>query len=219
MPRKERVASPKHPLTVLFHNTITARMLRLLIVGGRHHASRVHDGVSPPLRAREPFPLAQDLDKLATDIEGEGRKRKIGKLKASVLAWTVLIALLGRHAHAEPNTTVYDVPTTMGATTERNTTPCGAEVRSWLESFVAGVQIIVVRNREHIAITYLDATRIPDDEYKSGDLLFGFWVQKTKTIYVALEGDAVHPKVTVAFIIQDEDTTCYEKWEGLGLRR
>lgn len=129
----------------------------------------------------------------------------------------MIIVALCATARAGGNT-IYIVPASMGAIVENNHTPCGTDTRAWLEQFVNGLQIIVIRNREHIAITYADKTRSPDHELP-GDLLIGFWLATQKTIYVALEGDVVHPRVTVAFIIRDGESTCYEKWEGLGIQR
>jgi hypothetical protein len=128
----------------------------------------------------------------------------------------ILIALCAT-AVANTNTT-YVVPASMGAVIENNSTPCGVDARTWLEQFVKGLQVIVIGKRAHIAIVYSDTTRLPDYEVP-GDPLMGFWRQKQKTIYVALEGDDVHPRVTVAFIFHDDDSTCYEKWEGLAVQR
>lgn len=113
---------------------------------------------------------------------------------------------------------VYEIHPNMGAVVENNHTPCGADAQAWLTSFIGSIQVRVKGAREHVYLIYGSTIRLPDFELE-GDPLFGFWRQGNKTIFVSVQGDEVHPRFDIAFILRDDDGVCYEKWQGLGLRQ
>lgn len=138
-----------------------------------------------------------------------------------VLSWVVVLAFadLARSAWADE---IYDVNTAWGAIVLANPTPCDAARREELVRFIErGVVLTVVGKREHMIMDWAQAAWRFDTEVATTPTFYGWLRQGGKTLFVALadEGSPKKTKVEIAFIHRSPESICYEKWQGVAVRR